>query len=435
MRFRRTLAVVTVACVGPLLVRAAALAAPASLDPTFGGDGKVTTNFTGSFDGAAAVAIQGDGKVVAVGSAGSFDGRFAIARYDTDGSLDPTFGGDGTVRTNFTRDFDAATAVAIQGDGKIVVAGETRRFTRVGIAGRFALARYETDGSLDTTFGGGDGKVTTDLTPGWDRGSGVAIQADGKIVVAGAADAACSCSRFALARYETDGSLDATFGGDGTVTTRFPRGPGSSAQDVTIQGDGKIVAVGGQLPEGSRFFLVRYETDGSRDTTFAGDGRVRTRVGRGEGTATSVVLQSDAKIVVAGYGGVPHEFGDPFRPRIAVARYLVDGSLDPLFSGNGVATTGSRGQLLGEDVAIQTDGKIVVAGRTFRVDGRFTLARFRRQGRLDDSFGRSGVVKTNFTPGEDAAWGVALQADGRIVAAGQADGRGGRFALARYLGG
>lgn len=435
MGFRRTLAVVTAACVGPSLIGAAALAAPASLDPTFGGNGMVATNFTGTFDGAAAVAIQGDGKVVAVGSAGSFDGRFAIARYETDGSLDPTFGGDGTVRTNFTPDVDAATAIAIQGDGRIVVAGETRHFTRVGTAGRFALARYETDGSLDTTFGSGDGKVTTDLTAGWDRGSGVAIQADGKIVVAGAADAACSCSRFALVRYETDGSLDATFGGDGTVTTRFPRAPGSSAQDVAIQADGKVVAVGGQLPEGSRFFLVRYDPDGSRDATFADDGRVRTRIGRGEGTATSVVLQPDAKIVVAGYGGVPHEFGDPFRPRIAVARYLADGRLDRLFGGDGVATTGSRGQLLGEDVAIQTDGKIVVAGRTFRVDGRFTLARFRRQGRLDDTFGRSGIVKTNFTPGEDAAWGVALQADGKIVAAGQADGRGGRFALARYLGG
>ena len=156
---------------------AAAAAAPGDLDPTFGSGGKVTTDVGGS-DGAQAVAIQGDGKVVAAGLgnfAGPGTGDFALARYNPDGSLDTSFGSGGKVTTDFGG-FDAASAVAIQPDGKIIAAGRSG-------SGDFALARYNPDGSLDSSFGSG-GKVTTDFG-GFDSAFGVALQADGKIVAAG----------------------------------------------------------------------------------------------------------------------------------------------------------------------------------------------------------------------------------------------------------
>ena len=152
------------------------------LDPTFDGDGIVITDFAASYDEAFAVAIQSDGKIVAVGAVDESDANdFAVARYNSDGSLDPTFDGDGKVTTDFAGHFDYGKAVAIQSDGKIVVAGYT--IDPVS-SSDFALARYNADGSLDTTFGIG-GKVTTDFIGNWDQATSIAIQNDGKIVVAG----------------------------------------------------------------------------------------------------------------------------------------------------------------------------------------------------------------------------------------------------------
>jgi uncharacterized delta-60 repeat protein len=172
-----------------------AAAPPGDLDPTFDGDGKVTTDFAGSFETAGAVAIQGDGKIVAAGTAADVSGisDFALVRYNTDGSLDTAFDGDGKVTTDFagSGSRDEAHAVAIQGDGKIVAAG----LAVVSGIFDFALARYRADGSLDTIFSG-DGKVTTDFAGDFDVANGVVIQANGRIVAAGFAG-----DDFALARY------------------------------------------------------------------------------------------------------------------------------------------------------------------------------------------------------------------------------------------
>ena len=433
MTLRRIASTSAAALAATALAVTTASAAPDALDPGFGGDGKVTTDFTRSFDVGADVAIQdGDGRIVVVGSAGGGK-RFAVARYDTDGRLDTTFGGDGKVTTDLTRHEDRATAVAIQPTGEIVVAGQVVRFRPAGVVGRFAVVRYEADGDLDTTFGG-DGIVTTNFTPGWDRAAAVAIHPGG-IVAGGAADLGCSCSRFALARYEDDGDLDPNFGGDGRVMTRFP-GVGAAADDVAVDLTGRIVAVGGQLPEGARFMVARYAADGSRDPTFGGDGRVRTRMGSGEGTATGVAILPGDRVLVAGFADVPHEFGDPFRPVIALARYLPDGTLDDRFGhGDGRVRAPSRRGFVTEDLARRPDGRIVVAGFTLLGrDGKFAVARFRRFGGRDRTFGGDGTILTNFTRGDDAANAVAVEADGDIVVAGRAAGRGGRFALARYLG-
>jgi uncharacterized delta-60 repeat protein len=205
------------------------------------------------------------------------------------GDLDTSFGGDGKVLTwSAEADSALASGVAIQADGKIVAAGRAEG-PRVGQA--FALARYNTDGTLDATFGG-DGKV---LTPG-GTASALAIQADGKIVVGGSSVGA----GFALFRHRRDGSLGENFGRDGEVSTSFPDGE-ASLKAVAIQADGRIVAAG-DVSNGTegRFALARFGTGGNLDDTFGSDGRVTTRFGGGFATAFALAIQADGRIVAAG---------------------------------------------------------------------------------------------------------------------------------------
>ena len=423
--------IATMVAVGSLVVGASLPAVAAGrLDRTFSGDGKATTNFARGFDGAEAVAVQADGKIVAVGLADGKGGRFALVRYAADGSLDTSFGGDGRVMTDFTAASDKAFAVAIAPDGKIVVAGAIAHFTQTGSRGRFALARYLPTGALDQSFGG-DGRVTTDFGPGEDRAEGVAVRG-GKILAAGSADFGCTpCARFALARYDDDGSLDTSFGGDGKVTTGFRLG--GNGHDVAIGSQGKIVVVGGDS-EVTRFLLARYLTDGRLDTSFSDDGKVRTHVGRGEQSATGVAIQANGRIVAAGYADMPHEFGDRFGPgRFAVVRYKVDGSPDPSWGGDGlVKTRFDAKHSAAEDVAIQGDGKVVAVGHVGGFGGRFALVRYGTHGGLDTSFGGDGRVTTNFTRGEDLAFAVAIGGSGKIVVAGHYDVPNFGFAAARY---
>jgi len=224
-----------------------------SLDTSFSTDGKVTTAFGTSNDVATSVAIQSDGKIVAAGY--SYNGAnydFALVRYNMDGSLDSTFGTGGKVTTAFGTGDDGAKSVAIQSDGKIVAAG----YSDNGANYDFALVRYNTDGSLDSTFGTG-GKVTTAVGTGTDNAKSVAIQSDGKIVAAGYSYNGANFD-FALVRYNTDGSLDSTFGTGGKVTTAFGTS-NDEAYSVAIQSDGKIVAAGSSNNGANYdFALVRY---------------------------------------------------------------------------------------------------------------------------------------------------------------------------------
>ncbi|MFB3739080.1 MAG: hypothetical protein ACE14W_08980 [Candidatus Velamenicoccus archaeovorus] len=407
-------------------------AAPAAggLDPSFGGDGRVTTNLTAGFDAARAVAIQPDGAIVAAGSAGGSNGRFAVVRYDPDGTLDAAFGNRGRVTTDLTGGADLARGVAVQSDGRILVAGQTG-----GNHGRFALVRYEPDGTLDTSFGG-DGKVTTAFPSKIalpDGAVAVAVQADGRIVAAGFANGNCSCVRFALARYRTNGTLDPTFGDGGTTTTRFRGGADPTA--MALAPDGSIVVVGGNVPDVNRFQVARYTPDGVLDTSFGGDGKVTTDMGQGEESATGVAVQNDGAVVVVGYTDQPHEFGETFGPvRFALARYRPDGALDAAFGTGGKVLTSFATGAVPRAVAIQNDGRIVAVGEVGRRGGRFELVRYTRAGALDTTFGGDGRVAVDFTRGEDAAYAVAIQTDQRIVAAGIAGGQGGRFALARSTG-
>ena len=268
------------------------------LDTSFGDDGKVITDFGDGGEEATDVVLQPDGKIVVAGVASSFEigGLFALARYLPNGTLDTTFGGDGRVTTDVGG--GTAHAVALQPDGKIVLAGVA---PSPSTGSDFALARYLPNGTLDTTFGG-DGRVITDFG-GDDIAIAVTLQPDGKIVVAGRAttNPATGHTDFALARYLPNGTLDTTFGGDGLVITDF--GDFEFATDVAFQPDGKIVATGqASSNDAAGFALVRYHPNGTLDTTFGGDGLVITDVGgTGSDLALALAIQPhDGRLVVAG---------------------------------------------------------------------------------------------------------------------------------------
>jgi uncharacterized delta-60 repeat protein len=416
--------------VGALTLGGAALAAPGDLDSSFSSDGKVATNFTAGEDEPFAIAIQPDGKILAGGGSPlgrQTDAKFAIARYLPGGGLDATFSGDGQVTTNFTSGNDWVNALVAQNDGTIVAVGGSRQSPRSNDV-RFALARYNIGGGLDTSFGG-DGTIVTNFTPGYDYVEDVAVQIDGKFVVAGGADGAGG--RFALARYNADGSLDTTFSGDGKVTTNLNTGF-DDATGVAVQADGKIVAAGWTGPRTSndyRFAVARYNPDGSLDSTFSGDGVASTDFTGGNDYAWDMALQADEKIVAVGSAAGQGE-------RFALARYNANGSLDTTFSGDGkVVQNLNTGSDVLTGVSVDASGRIVAAGWTGprrSLNYRFAVARYNPDGSLDSTFSGDGVTSTDFTGGNDYAWDMALQEDEKIVAVGRAGGQGGRFALARY---
>jgi uncharacterized delta-60 repeat protein len=422
-RFPRTSGLTVVALALVSAIANPAAAPPGDLDTTFDGDGRVTTDFSGDFDQADGVAIQSDGKIVAAGQAIGLTGNdFALARYNTNGSLDTTFDGDGLVTTDIGGGNDQAFALAIQADGKTVAAG----FTSVDGQTDFAVARYNTNGSLDTTFDL-DGLVTTDFASGGDEARAVAIQADGKIVVAGLSTV--GSLDFGLARYNMDGSLDTGFDADGKATTNFA-GNDDDAQSVAIQADGKIVAAGTVAVSGTNDFgLARYNSNGSLDTSFDGDGLVTLDFDTNTDEGRAVAIQADGKIVAAGLAvlsGGNAEFG--------VARYNSGGSLDSTFDGDGVVTTDFGNFDRVDAVAIQGNGKIVAAGHAV-VSGTvdFALVRYNSNGSLDTTFNVDGRVTTDFTGMDEVIFGVAIQANKRIVAAGRVNNSGNYdFGLTRY---
>ena len=315
---------------------------------------------------------------------------FVIVRYNADGTLDTGFGTDGKVLTPVGTLTDEAHGIALQDDGKIVVAGYASSGNN-----DFAVVRYNADGSLDTGFGTG-GKVTTPIGTGDDWAHDVTVQADGKIVVSGYTKVSLFDIDFALVRYNADGSLDSGFGTGGKVTTAFGTGY-DEAYSVTVQTDGKIIVAGSANTGSEDFALVRYNTDGSLDSGFGTGGKVTTPIGAGTDTAYDVLVQSDGKIVVAGMAsGTGYDF--------ALARYNADGSLDSGFgSGGTVLTAVSSNNDYGRFVALQSDGKIVVGGDSNHddFDYDFALTRYNTDGSLDTSFGTGGTTFTQIGSAND----------------------------------
>ena len=474
-------------------------------DPTFGTNGAVRTvasaggpltTTSGHFYSAA---IQLDGKILLAGTnvSGSVSNTdFVLARLNTDGTWDSSFGTGGAVYTNIDGT-DTGYDVALQPDGKIVMGGSTR-FTGETVT-RFAAARYNPDGGLDTSFAG-DGTYTADLFPTLNHeiAYGVALQSDGKIVLAGSCGFS-STTDFAAARLNTDGTVDTSFGTNGsgaydmgvnssiaysvaidaadrivlggwgfTMHYAVARLTPSGALDIAFDGDGKKVTLVGESAAGqnnqtARDVAIRpdgtivmsgrsyvessfegtqigtaYTTNniglqvmnpnGTPDTTFSGDGfgyYARQRYSTDD--AQGVALQTDGKIIVVGSTGQFFGSYDDF----AVVRLNHNGTPDPSFGGDGdVAVAFGSSTSASEDNAaaavVQPDGKILVVGSVNLsiADEKMGVARLNPDGTLDATFGTNGQVVLNPTGMHDNLHAVALQPDGKIVAAGMVNNSG-----------
>ena len=339
-----------------------------------------------------------------------------LRRYTSAGASDPTFGNGGKV--DAPTGPCSAKSVARQSDGKFVTGG--------CFNGDFVVTRYTKRGLVDPTFGTG-GIALAGFSSNWGA-EAIAIQPDGKIVVAGIASACCpNAAVLAIARYLPQGTLDTSFSGDGRQTTAMPAGwsfttgdDEPAATSLVIQANGKIAVAGTRRligpAEDSDVVVVRYDAAGNLDPVWGGTGIVVTDLGAVE-EGTGIAQQADGKIVVAGTAS-PDSFPDNF----LALRYKADGSLDPGFGSGGVAAVdfGSSGDEANE-VAVQPDGKIVLAGSAGI--SRFALARLDPVGTLDAGFGAEGKVTTDFGYfgtdfGKQFINAVTLQPDGKIVATG-----------------
>ncbi|MGA0611230.1 hypothetical protein [Caldimonas sp. KR1-144] len=408
---------------------------PGVLDTSFG-TGKVFTSVAEGEDFAYGMAVQPDGKVISVGSTSTTAGGadFAIARHERDGTLDASFGSGGKLATAIAAGggSDEAQAVALQADGKIVVAGyATGATTDLD----FALVRYNADGTLDAGFGTG-GKVTTDIGGSTDRIGAIAIQADGKIVVAGSSySGPVTGVDFALARYNADGTLDATFGNGGKVVTPMKNFTGTdvvySLLLQMVDGEQRIVAAGGD----GDFLIARYTAAGALDASFANGGKIVGLFGSVGGGAYAMARGGANTIVVAG-----HAESD-----VALVRLDENGALEPSFGNGGKVVTPLSASNWDAATAIvrQADGKFVVGGWVYEggsSSANFAAVRYTATGVLDTTFGSGGIVVTPMAGASrsDSGRALVLQADERVptvraLQAGEANEGGGfQFALMRY---
>jgi uncharacterized delta-60 repeat protein len=295
-----------------------------SLDSNFASSGKITTKISGIGDRVTGVQIQADGKIVAVGSAGR---ESAVVRYNSDGTLDNTFGSAGEIVTNFSG--FRAQAVSIQPDARILVAGWlTTLDSHGGIHSSFGLVRYDAEGVIDTSFGSSGQVITAFNSEFLDcQAFAMAIQPDTRIIVAGWTTGPQGGADFALARFNADGMLDPTFGSSGRVTTDFANRGNDEIKSITLQPDGKIVAAGfSDLRLNSQLFaLARYNSDGTLDGTFGLGGKLTTAFFSGgfDCNVSALLLQPDGKIV--GVGWALFTNGNHF----ALARYIGDAGSSP----------------------------------------------------------------------------------------------------------
>jgi uncharacterized delta-60 repeat protein len=412
------------------------------LDSTFGVNGKVMTNTDGNIpealdlDLAQSIAIQGDGKIVVAGTT-TLPGnayKFVVLRYNSDGTLDSGFGNGGVVVTSFGNFNDSAYAVALQSDGQIVVAGSNMvSSTKSGSTIVFAVARYNgTNGSLDASFGSG-GKTTISFgnkPQNQDaEARALAIQSDGKILVAGFAGGG------ALARLNSNGSLDTNFGSGGKVTNSA----NGATQGLAIQSDGKILfggAINGGHRNGYDFAVIRYNANGTVDSSFGNAGTATADFASSDDRIRAIEIDANNNVVAIGSSAT----GGFSTRNFAVARFTPTGQLDYTFGSGGKVVTDLFGNW--DDSyggTIQSDGEIVAAGFGYNgVQYYFTLVRYNTDGTLDTTFGSGGIVTTDFAGGqENYAYAVTTQPDGKIVAAGSAataSPNDGMFvSLARYF--
>ncbi len=404
-------------------------AQPGSLDANFGADGIVTTSIGNLRDQCRGFTIQDDGKIVAVGYSDNGTNRdFALIRYNTNGTLDNTFSTDGRVTLDLGGK-EEGKSVVVQADGKILIGGHSDSNSDVD----FVIVRYNSDGTIDSSFGT-SGQVSTDFGKGDDVATNILLVANGKILVTGYAFNG-DARDFAAAQYNADGSLDLSFSYDGMVTTYVGRS--GTCNSSVRQPDEKLILFGWSS-EGNNlsFVALRYNADGTLDDTFGVNGIVVTDIGGISDYGYSLALQPDGKIVAVGY---TYTSADVYN--YAVVRYHADGSLDNSFGEDGIATAS-----IGPDfdnityVVIQPDGKIIVVGAAyFETEYDIAMIRFNTDGSIDHTFGSDGIVSTDIETNSNSPSGVRLQQDSKIVVSGTvfpgSTGVTADFTLTRYISG
>jgi uncharacterized delta-60 repeat protein len=427
--------------------QAGALAAAGTLDGSFGGgSGLVTTLFNPASpintDYAFDLVVQPDGKLVVAGWASDISdpADFALARYNPDGSLDPSFGGTGLVRAGFgSFSIEEGFALLREPNGKLVVGGWAAS-SPLDPSVDFVLMRFLPNGLPDPSFGTA-GKVKTNLGAD-DWVLVLARQADGKLL-AGGRSGPVGTHNFALARFLPNGALDTTFGTAGKVTTDFA-GRDDSIEALAVLPDGRILAAGpsGTGPTGGPFkmALARYTKQGKPDPTFGVSGKTLLSFGQSS-AATALALLPGGKFLVGGGIAVG---GGAANMDFAVLRFNANGKLDPTFGTAGRVTTDFTQKFDGvDDLRVLSNGKIVVAGQIDEShpgagDGAVGLARYTASGQLDSTFGVAGRVRTQF-PGSvgSSVEAMEIQANGRIVVVGPVfpafPAIGVSFGVARYL--
>jgi len=406
---------------------------PGSTDTSFGGGTQITP-VANSEDYAHAVAVQSDGKVITAGTTAISAGTvIALTRHLRDGGLDPAFGNGGKVITQVGTRGDSARAVAVQADGRIVVAGWT---DSTGTDANFLVLRYRADGTLDPSFAdGGRFVLPIGAGNGTDRAHAVAIQNDGKIVVGGTTLSGTSTTGqdFAIVRLTPEGTLDAGFGQGGKVVTPMQS---HSASDTVyalalpvVGGEQRILAVGGE----GDFVAARYTANGSLDASFGNGGRMVGLFGRNIGAARAVVLLPGGRAVLA--GGIYNDF--------AAAQITEAGTLDPMFGQGGLVTVAVSATNWDNATAVvrQADGKLLLGGWAYSGNSSsadFVALRLLPGGTLDPMFADGGIAIRPVAAGtrSDSARGLVLQSDERVPAVrailgGEASGSNYDFALLR----
>jgi uncharacterized delta-60 repeat protein len=391
------------------------------LDLSYGDSGISTASVGNEKSEAADIALQSDGKILVAGTSGNYPyERAVLARFNTDGVLDSTFGNDGKVVIDTGSEQSRICAISILADGKILIAGD-----RAGDF-RIFLARLDSDGKLDTTFGS-NGIVITQSNA---LASSMIVQPDGRIVVSGSRSISV-ISSFLLLRFAPNGTLDPSFGENGVQTIHFEPLTAVTAA-LALQNDGKVVVCGFVATADYRAFdavIVRLKTDGMLDESFGIGGKVIRDFENGDDIYYSAAIQSDGKIVVGGVSGVAS--GASFS---TVVRHNEDGSIDTTFglSGRSVVPLGLHGQI--RSILLQPNGKIMAVGHSSRYGSMdFDVMRFNPNGSLDVlGFGINGIVQVDIAESYDLGRSVTLDSNGRIVVSGVG---GGLFGIARLNGG
>jgi uncharacterized delta-60 repeat protein len=389
----------------------------AVLDTSFNSpNGFIIQPIGSSNDYGYSLAIQPDGKILLGGSCqGASNLDFCIARFNSDGTLDTTFESSGKVIQSIGSGSDYGQSLAIQPDGKILLGGYC--------SGDFCIARFNSNGTLDTSFGS-SGKVIQPIGSSNDYGYSLAIQSDGKILLGGYCN-----SDFCIARFNSNGTLDTTFGSPNGYKIQPIGSSFDYGKSLAIQPDRKILLGGscnsGGLGSDKDFCIARFNSDGTLDTSFGDSGKVIQPIGSYDDFGSSLAIQPDGKILLS--GSCIYDF--------CIARFNSDGTLDTSFGiGGKVIQSIGLGENIGQSLAIQPDGKILLGGLcSIRGYYDFCIARFDSDGTLDTSFGIGGKVIQPIGTWDDKGYSLAIQPDGKILLGGHCDGESNYdFCIARF---